>query len=289
MKKPKNVSISVFDLVPNRNQPRLEFDREELESLAASIREHGVLQPLIVRRRQDSPQCDINGENIEGQRYEIIAGERRWKAAKLAGVKRVPCVLLGADERQSAVLALTENMQREQLTFFEVAFALRRLQEDYGLTQAELARRLSLSQPAVANKLRLLRLSDEEMQAIVKYGLTERHARELIRLQDGQQRKRALSRVILEQLSVAQTQRLVDSLLLPDLPPEESVPCAPAHVRQPQCVYKLQDIRVFFNSVDRLLELLRRAGVDCCHERYESEEDITLSIKIAKKAVSKAQ
>ena len=118
-------------------------------------------------------------------------------------MKRVPCVLLGADERQSAVLALTENIQREQLTFFEVAFALRRLQEDYGLTQAELARRLSLSQPAVANKLRLLRLSDEEMQAIVKYGLTERHARELIRLQDGQQRKRALSRVILEQLSVS--------------------------------------------------------------------------------------
>ncbi|HPE96287.1 MAG TPA: ParB/RepB/Spo0J family partition protein, partial [Bacillota bacterium] len=162
MKGQKINLLSVHELIPNKNQPRNDFCQEDLENLSRSIKEHGVLQPLIVRKRADIPKCELNGEIIAQQKYEIIAGERRWRASRLAGVKRLPCIILGANDKTSAIIAITENMQREDLSFFEAAYAFKKLIEEYGITQSELAQKLSLSQSTVANKLRLLRFSEEE-------------------------------------------------------------------------------------------------------------------------------
>lgn len=278
--KQKIVFLSTYELKANACNVRSVFGQDELNALAQSISEHGIIQPLIVRRRRDQEYAGVNGELLEKQKYEIIAGERRWRASRIAGIKKLPCVVVGADSKESALLAMTENLQREDLTFFEVAFALDRIQHEYGITQTELAKKLSLTQPYVANKLRLLRFTPEEMRAIEKYSLSERHARELIRVRDVQMRKKLLSRVALEQLSIKQTATLVDASMMPELPEVEKR----EQPRQGITILKLQDVKCFFNSLERSLNLLKTAGVDCRQERSETEEYVELLIRIPKKA-----
>ena len=160
--------IPINDIRPNPQQPRRRFDSESLQELAASIAAYGILQPLTVRQ--------------QGAVYELVAGERRWRAARIAGLRQVPCLLARVDEEDAALLALIENLQRRDLDCWEEAEALSRLIARYGLSQEEAARRLGRSQPAVANKLRLLRLPDSVRQFLQENGLTERHARALLRL-----------------------------------------------------------------------------------------------------------
>ena len=155
-------------IYPNPDQPRRTFDQSGLEELSASIRELGVLQPLTVRRREG--------------RWELVAGERRLRAARLAGLEEVPCLSIQADSQSSSVLALVENLQRRDLDFWEEALALRRLIDTYHVSQEEAARRVGKSQSAVANKLRLLRLSSDTLSLLRDGGATERHARALLRL-----------------------------------------------------------------------------------------------------------
>lgn len=160
--------ISLNQIRPNPQQPRRSFDEDSLSELAESIRRYGILQPLTVRR--------------QGTGYELVAGERRLRAAAMAGLREVPCLVAQVGEEDSALLALMENLQRRDLDCWEEAEALSRLIARYGLSQEETARRLGRSQPAVANKLRLLRLPDSVRQFLQKNGLTERHARALLRL-----------------------------------------------------------------------------------------------------------
>ena len=195
-------------------------------------------------------------------------GERRLRAAKLAGLQQVPCLSVQADGQTSSLFALVENLQRRDLDFWEEALALRRLQEDFALSQEELARRLGKSQSAIANKLRLLKLPQEVLSALRDAGCTERHARSLLRLPDGEQQRRAADRAIRDKLTVAQTEALVESMLRSP-PPKK---------RRPTLIVK--DVRLFLNTISHSLDVMRSAGVDAQCQRQDAPDAITLTIRI---------
>ena len=229
--------IPVEFIRPNPNQPRKQFGDEALRSLAASIRENGVLQPLAVRR--------------EGGEWELIAGERRLRAAKLAGLQKVPCVEVEADAERSSLLALVENLQRKDLDFVEQAEGIRRL-----------------SQSAVANKLRILRLEPEILDALRRAGCTERHARALLALGDAEARREAARTVIEEGLTVAETEALVAEM-------REERPAPPPKVRRKLV---LRDVRIFLNTLREAVKLM--AGVDVSAEEVESGDGLTVTVRI---------
>ena len=198
------VQIKTDDIRPNRAQPRAEFDQNSIIRLADSIRRYGILQPLTVRRTED--RDDIYG-------YELIAGERRLRASKLLGYLTVPCIIMDTTEQVSAELAIIENLLREDLNMFEQAYSFKKLIENHHLTQDEVARRMSLSQSAVANKLRLLRLSYEEQRAILETGLTERHARAMLRLESAAKRLDAIHYVSERKMNVQETEKYIETML----------------------------------------------------------------------------
>ncbi len=251
--------LPVGNIVPNPNQPRKKFAKAGLLELADSIQQHGVLQPLSVRR-------------LTGGQYELISGERRLRAAKMAGLDTVPCILVSADNLESSLLALIENLQRRDLDFVEEANALQTLISTYHLSQEEAARRVGKSQSAVANKLRLLKLSPTLLEALRASGLTERHGRALLRLPE-QQRKEAMNHIIEEGLNVAQTDAYIDQLLSP--PPEK-----PSKRSRPK-IY-IRDIRLFLNTLRRGLETMQRSGLDAQCGQEENEDSIVLTITIPK-------
>lgn len=193
-----SVNISRIDVNPN--QPRLEFEEEYLEELSESIREFGVIQPLIVKR-------------AGRDRFELIAGERRLRAAGMAGLTKVPVVIRDADEQESALIALIENVQRENLSFLEEAMAYKKLIEDHGLTQAQIASRVGKKQSTISNKLRVLTLPEDIREIITKENLSERHARALLRVEDPEARSYILQRIVKNHLNVTQTEKLISDLL----------------------------------------------------------------------------
>ena len=197
------IQVKTEEIRPNRAQPRANFDQNALIRLTDSIRRYGILQPLTIRRLPME----------EAEPYELIAGERRLRAAKLLGLYSVPCVILEVDERVSAEMAIIENLLREDLNMFEQACGFRRLIEFHGLTQEEVARKMSMSQSAVANKLRLLRLGYDEQRMILEGGLSERHARALLKLNDEAARLKMIEYIIANRLTVQATELYIDSLL----------------------------------------------------------------------------
>ena len=191
--------LPVDSILPNPDQPRTLFSQPELEELADSIQSMGILQPLTVRRREGG--------------WELVAGERRLRAAKLAGLREVPCLSIQTDGQSSSLLALVENLQRRDLDFWEEALALRKLIDTYHISQDEAARRLGKSQSAVANKLRLLKLDPAVLTILREGGCTERHARALLRLEDPAQQREAAQQVTERSLTVAQTESMVEAML----------------------------------------------------------------------------
>ena len=196
----KVVQIPVSMITANPEQPRKVFKDEELEELTKSISEYGVLQPLIVKR-------------AAGKRFILIAGERRLRAAILAGLKTVPAVVKEIQDREAALIALVENVQRENLSFLEEARAYKKLMEDFGLTQGEISKRVSKQQSTISNKIRILSLPDDIQNAIMKNGLTERHARALLKLSNQEDRKKIVERVAANGLNVKQTEKLIEDML----------------------------------------------------------------------------
>lgn len=250
--------LNAAEIQPNPWQPRQTFDEEGLQELAASIARHGILQPLTVRKRGDN--------------WELIAGERRLRAARLAGLETVPCIETTADDEESALLALVENLQRRDLHFFEEAAAIADYLRQAGCTQEEAAARLGRSPSALANKLRLLRLSPNCREQLVEGGLTERHARSLLRLEDEEERLAAVRYIRAHQLNVAQTEQYIDRLLA------EIQTTPPAGRR----TFILKDVRLFLNSVERGLRLMQEAGVEAKTARQDTEDAILLTISIPK-------
>ncbi|MCI8761510.1 MAG: ParB/RepB/Spo0J family partition protein [Oscillospiraceae bacterium] len=251
------LELPVDEIRPNPHQPRRTFHQEELSELASSIAQVGVLQPLSVRRTTDG--------------WELIAGERRLRAAKLAGLARVPCLNVEADDGTSALLALVENLQRKDLDVWEEAAALRQLIDRHHLSQEEAARRVGKSQSAVANKLRLLKLPPDVIDGLRTNRLSERHARALLRLDSPALQRSTLDHMVRQQLNVAQTEAYIDRLVQATPAPRRAVP-----------VYRIRDVRLFLNTVKRSLAVMQSAGVDARCGKEETDSEITLTIHIPK-------
>ena len=250
------LSLPIDKIVPNPNQPRRIFSADELQELANSIRELGILQPLSVRPL--------------GQDWELIAGERRLRASRLAGLTHVPCIVFQASEERSSLLALVENLQRRDLDFLEEALALSQLIQTYSLSQEECARRIGKSQSAIANKLRLLKLPEHVLDLLRDNGFTERHARALLRLEDAAAQDRAARWVVSHDLTVAKTEEYVEAVL------SQAKPLR----RRPTFI--LKDVRLFLNTVDRGLTMMKSAGVHAQCGREDTEDAILLTIRIPK-------
>jgi ParB family chromosome partitioning protein len=249
------VWISITSVKPNRSQPRRHFESQELTALAKSISQFGIIQPLCVRKIDDE--------------YELISGERRLRAAKLAGFKTVPCIIHEADNERSALMALIENLQRQDLNFFEQAEGFRALTEQYGMTQQQAAVSLGIAQPTIANKLRLLRLSEEQRDMILNFGLTERHARALLRVEE-EKRTEILQTGCEKHFSAEAFEKYVDEFIK-----QEKLK---ANYRKRASV--LSDVRLFFNTVEKALNVMRLAGVDAVSEKKNQDGYIEYVIKI---------
>ena len=258
------VYLSTEDIVPNPVQPRKLFDDEGLEELSRSIKDYGILNPLSVRLR--------------GSRYELVAGERRLRAARLAGLKEVPCILLDVNMEDASLIALVENLQRRDLDFIEEANGINQLIRMFGMSQEEAARRIGKSQSAVANKLRLLRLPQDVLEGLRQNGLTERHGRALLRLPDRESQRAALLYIIDNGLTVAATDAYIDALLqAPEAPEEPEVPKA-----EGRRTFVLKDVRVFLNTLSRSIDLMKQGGIDAGVRREETEDQLILTISIPK-------
>ena len=236
---------------PNPSQPRKIFREEALTELADSIRQHGILQPLSVRR--------------VGNGYELIAGERRLRAAQMAGLTEIPCIVMSMDDRESGMAAMVENLQRQDLDFVEEARGISRLMEMWNMSQEQAARLLGKSQSAVANKLRLLRHSPQVLQMLRETGLTERHGRALLKLTSEEEKLAAISVISRQAMNVARTERYIQELLAEKEKPEQRV-----------------NVGSFLNNLNQSLARIQRSGIPAVSERRETEDRIVLTITIPK-------
>ncbi len=244
-------------IMPNPNQPRRHFDFNELEGLASSIRSNGMLQPINVRKTG-------NGE------FELISGERRLRAARMIGLTKIPCIVMNVNDTQSALFALIENIQRENLHFFEEAVAIEKLMTDYGLTQEEISKRLGKAQSTLSNKLRLLRLPEEMRDRITYANLTERHTRALLTLPDNLTRGRILDIVIERHLTVAETEKLINDIKR-----------RKKNKNRPQ--FKThKDMRIFLNTLNHAVDVIRKAGIEADTAKSETDEYFEYVIRISK-------
>lgn len=245
------------DILPNPHQPRERFDTDELEGLATSIRQNGLLQPLNVRPTSDG-------------RYELIAGERRLRAARLVGIARIPCIIMDVTDEKSAVYALLENIQRQNLGFFEEAQAIDRLLTRFGISREEAARQLGKAQSTLSNKLRLLKLPEDVREEISKSNLTERHARALLKFDDEKLLRRAVKIIVDKRLTVAESEKLINQIL------NRRVRCK----KQP--LMQIKDVRLFVNTLNHAVDTIRRAGIDADSVKSETEEYIEYVVRIPK-------
>ena len=237
------------EIYPNPNQPRRRFDFDELEGLAQSIRQNGIIQPIAVR---------INSKG----NYELISGERRLRASRLVGITQIPCIIMEANDEKSALFALIENIQRSDLGFFEEAVAIEKLITDYGMSRDDICKKLGKAPPTISNKLRLLRLPEEIRLKITQENLTERHARALLRLTQISQMERALSIIADKRLTVTETEKLVSQILTND-----------SRRRQPP-VKLFKDVRIFVNTLNHAVDTMRRAGIEADSAKSETDEYI---------------
>ena len=247
--------IGVNLIAPNPNQPRKVFEEDGILKLADSIRQFGIIQPLTVRKT--------------GETYELVAGERRLRAAKELGLKEVPCVIASISEGKSAEISIIENLIREDLNIFEQAQAIQALIDTHGLTQEQIATKLSNSQSFVANKLRLLRLSEQEKEIILKNNLSERHARALLRIFDPEAREKVLNQIINEGLNVSKTDEIVDKLLEKQTDKEKR-----------KRLYK--DVNAFYLAINRAIDQVICSGISVKSRKIESDSYTELTILIPK-------
>ena len=255
------VYLCTEDIAPCPVQPRQNFDEDSLRELSESIRSYGILNPLTVR--------------VRGGKYELVAGERRLRAAKLAGLREVPCMLVDVTMEGASLIALVENLQRRDLDFIEEALGINQLIIMFGMSQEEAARRIGKSQSAVANKLRLLKLPRDILDALREHSLSERHGRALLRLPTAVEQRAALDFIIENGLTVSAAESYIEALLSAE---EES---AEEQHRQKKS-FILKDVRIFLNSLSRSLDLMKQGGIDAGVKRQETDDSLILTISIPK-------
>lgn len=251
----KVVEIPVCSIAPNPAQPRVIFDDYELSRLAVSIQQNGILQPLTVRRLEN------------GISYELIAGERRLRACKLLNMAYVPCIIIETTTRDSAVLAVLENLQRADLNYMEEAYAIKNLIDYYGLTQEETAARLGIAQSTIANKLRLLKLTDEEKAMVLRFKLNERQARALLRL-DSDKRRDAIEHISTNQLNTVQADRYIDELIAGK--PRQTI----------KKRWSFRAVNLYINTFNKTIDAMKEAGIKCEAQKNKTEEFMEYVVKI---------
>lgn len=255
-----NIPVDLIERNPN--QPRKVFQEAPLFELAESIRVCGIIQPLNVRK-------------ISENKYELISGERRLKASKLIGLKTVPAIVMNIEEETSAVIALIENLQREDLSFFEEALAYEKLIQNYSFTQEALAFKLGKSQSAIANKMRLLKLNDDIKAKVVEYNLTERHCRSLLKISDEDTRMKVVNTIIAKNMNVTEAENYIEELKRKNIAVEK---------KERRVIPLFKDIRIFSNTVKQAVDMMKKAGVNADSKKKETDEYIEYFIRIEKNA-----
>lgn len=252
------VKIPIDQIIPNRFQPRTIFDEEKIDELARTIHTHGIIQPIVLRK-------------LENGQYEIIAGERRYRAVKKLGWDSVPAIIKDMNDKQTASIALIENLQREELTPIEEAIAYNQLLEIHDLTQEALAQRLGKSQSTVANKLRLLKLPQQIQEALLTKTITERHARALMPLKNEEIQIKVLNEVIEKNLNVKQTEDRVNKILSND------------KKKKPKRIAFSKDVRIAVNTIRQSLQMVNKSGINVDSVEEELEDFYQITIRIPKK------
>ncbi len=252
----RTIDIPVEEIKTNRYQPRLEFEEGALMELAQSIRENGLIQPITV--------CERDGK------YEIVAGERRYRACILAGFTEIPAIIMETSDDQLAERALVENIQRENLSAIEEAKAYMAILEKTGMTQEEMALRMGKSQSTIANKIRLLNLPQEIQDAIASRQLTERHARALLKL-DGTAQENAYQKIVKQGYNVRQSEELIEQIL------------TPKETKKKQSLKGItRNLRIAFNTVYSAVNMIKKTGIKIETEEMETENDVRIIIKFPK-------
>ena len=259
------VEVNVASIHPNPYQPRATFDEESIAELAQSIQQVGLLQPLLVRKVDDG--------------YELVAGERRLRAVTSLGMEKVACIVQqDIEDESSAMMALIENLQREDLHYLEEAQCYQKLLETYGLTQEELANRLGKSQSSIENKLRLLKLSDEVKAAMTEKRLSERHARALLKLTDDKQRLDAVERIAEKGLSVKETEQMVEKTLNKAYDEKQD-----GAKPRPKLMRIVRDYRLFMNTINQAVNQLRESGMTVEVEQSDRADGVDIKISVTRK------
>ncbi|MEM1486087.1 ParB/RepB/Spo0J family partition protein [Oscillospiraceae bacterium PP1C4] len=255
------VLLNVSEIASSPYQPRRQFDPRALQELADSIGQNGMLQPVTVRQ-------------MEPEGYELIAGERRLMACKMLHLDKIPAIIERYDDEKSAIFALIENLQRKDLNYFEEAQGIQQLMEICGMTQQQIAQRLGKAQSTVANKLRLLAFSENMRTRMLDAGLTERHARALLRLADEKAVNIALEHIVADRLNVGESEKYIDALLEPDEPQR------PKATR----LFVVKDLRIFMNTITKAVSTMKLAGIEVDTAKVEDDNYINYTIKIPKKS-----
>ena len=250
--------IPVFQISENKSQPRKNFNREDIRYLARSIELNGILQPLIVR-------------DVSPFEYELISGERRLRAAVMAGFSFVPCIILHCSEHQSAVYTLIENVQREDLSYFEQAEAIHKLIKEYGFSVEKASKKKRKSEVSVRNKLNLLKFSEEERKLLIDNELSERYATVLMKIKNTDIRKNVLNKVIDNNLNLFDTEELV-----------ERVTDSDNNKNNPRHRIVIKDIRLFYNTINKAVSTMRQSGINATEEKTETDEFVEYRIRITK-------
>ena len=252
--------ISLDEIRPNPYQARKSFERVKLNELAESIKEYGVIQPIVVR-------C------INNSGYELVVGERRLKAARMAGIEVIPAIVVSTNDKDSSIMALIENIHRQKLNFFEEAEGYRNIMRDYNITQEELSKKIGKSQSGIANKMRILRLPASVKNKIIDGELSERHARALLRVNDERIQLEIINKVIIQGLNVKRTEEVVDyyvnKILKDELP-----------VFEQKNKIGIKDIRIFTNTVRQAVEAMNKLGVDVKYLFEEKKNFYEIKINI---------
>ncbi len=256
------LELSIEEIQANPFQPRMHFDPVQLEELANSIREYGVLQPVIVRM-------------VDGQ-YQLISGERRFRASKIAGKTTIPALVREFGDREVAEMALIENLQREDLSYFEEAEGYARLIQEFQITQEEVARKMGKSQPTVANKLRLLHISDKVRREISVDVITERHVRSLLKLKNETLQLEALNRIYKNNLNVRQTDDLIEQMLITE---EKNI----REQKKKKMVKAIKDMKIFVNTIKGTVKTIQDAGMPAEIIENENDEYMEVVIRLPKK------
>lgn len=253
--------IPIADIRPNPYQPRRNFNKKSLEELSQSIKAFGVIQPISVRK-------------INENSYELIAGERRLRASQLAQLDTIPAIVVEYRDKESALIALMENLQREDLNFIEEAEGYNNLIVDHGFTQQEIAEKLGKSQSTIANKLRLLKLPEDIKRDLIEHNLTERHGRALLKLADDDLRRKVLDKIIKNDLNVKKTEALVDGIL-DDLTKQEDK-------QGKQNIKSLINIRIYLNTIKKAYAAIKDTGVKAEYKEVDKGDHVEVVVKIPK-------